>query len=370
MRDDPGQRAAQVVHQQRDQIVLGRLQPLHFHQLPADDLVLLAQAEKRAAAQEQLPAIDRLGEKVVGARFEAAVLVRLFAERGDEDHRQEFARFRLDLLADLVPVHLRHHHVEQDEVDRPQRQHLKRLGARARFQHFAEAADGSADEGSVHGLVIDDEHGRTGLHQIGFGEQQLGVLVAGERGEVGEIAFQIFQEVHLPAQRRHQPAVFLLELDGLEGEVDRHPQHRVVPRLFDETVDLALVDRADDDLWIGVAGEHDPGHVRIALAHQLEYLDSAHARHVLIADHQLDSGRLLENAQALVAALGLEDAVSLALEDRRERLPHRFLVVDDEDVLLLDRLHCERAFPIAARATVTGFCMHAASKHASRKTPV
>ena len=166
MRHDPGQRAAQVVHQQRDQIVLGRLQPLHFLQLPADDLVLLAQAEERAGAQEQLAAIDRLGEKVVGARFQAAVLVRLFAERGDEDHRQEFARFRLDLLADLVPVHLRHHHVEQDQVDRPQRQHLQRLGARARFQHFAETADGSADESSVHGLVIDDEHGRTHVVQV------------------------------------------------------------------------------------------------------------------------------------------------------------------------------------------------------------
>src|SRR4051794_40429364 len=64
-------------------------------------------------------------------------------------------------------------------------------------------------------------------HEVVLGEQELGVLVAGQRGQIGEVLLQILEELHLAAQRGHEPPVLLLQHHGLEGEVDRHAQERV-----------------------------------------------------------------------------------------------------------------------------------------------
>src|ERR1700674_6129717 len=66
------------------------------------------------------------------------------------------------------------------------------------------------------------------VDQVRFRQQERGILVARQRSQVGEVALHVVQEVHLPPERRDQPAVLLLELDGLEGEIHRHPDHGVV----------------------------------------------------------------------------------------------------------------------------------------------
>ena len=114
---------------------------------------------QRGDPGQQLAAVDRLGQEVVGPRLEGLDLL-LVAAGGDHHDRQERrGRVRADPPAHLVAVHARHHDVEQDEVDAALGQRGERLltGLRAadvvaaRGQHRLEQPD-------VRRLVVDDEH--------------------------------------------------------------------------------------------------------------------------------------------------------------------------------------------------------------------
>jgi hypothetical protein len=60
---------------------------------------------------------QRLGDVVGGPQREAVLLVLVVDPGGDEDHRDVAGRLvGLQALDDFVAVHLRHHHVEQDQV--------------------------------------------------------------------------------------------------------------------------------------------------------------------------------------------------------------------------------------------------------------
>ncbi len=75
------------------------------------------QARQRADARNQRHVSDRLGEEIVGAGFQAAHTVGRLIERGDHDHGNVMRRrIGLQPPADLEPVHVRHHDVEQDDI--------------------------------------------------------------------------------------------------------------------------------------------------------------------------------------------------------------------------------------------------------------
>ena len=75
------------------------------------------QSGKRPHARNQRHVGDRLGEEIVGAGFQPAYAVGRLVERGDHDHRNMMGqRTGLKLTADFEAVHVRHHHVEQDDI--------------------------------------------------------------------------------------------------------------------------------------------------------------------------------------------------------------------------------------------------------------
>ena len=72
---------------------------------------------QRAHARDQRQFGDRLGQKIVGARFEAAHAVGRLVERGHHDDRNVVRRrIGLEPPAHFEAVHVGHHDVEQDEV--------------------------------------------------------------------------------------------------------------------------------------------------------------------------------------------------------------------------------------------------------------
>ena len=75
------------------------------------------QPRQRAHPRDQHDVGDRLGQEIVGAGVKPAHAVGGAVERGDHDHGNEMGgRIRLQAAADLETVHVRHHHVEQDDV--------------------------------------------------------------------------------------------------------------------------------------------------------------------------------------------------------------------------------------------------------------
>ncbi len=127
-------------------------------------LIPRAAAQDRRDAQQQLLQVERLREVVVAAGLEAAHAVLGGALHGQEQHRRLDA-VAAQLRAELEPVHVRHHDVEHDEVER--------LGAQTREARRAVVRDVGlvalgfevlADPGRKMLLVVDDENPSLRLH--------------------------------------------------------------------------------------------------------------------------------------------------------------------------------------------------------------
>ena len=72
---------------------------------------------ERSDPRAQLVRMDRLGEELVGARFDAADAIRQIGLAGhQDDRRQPRRRVGLEPTTDFQPVHPRHRDVEQDDV--------------------------------------------------------------------------------------------------------------------------------------------------------------------------------------------------------------------------------------------------------------
>src|ERR1051325_2592380 len=75
------------------------------------------QLHLRADAREHFGRLERLRDEVDAARFEAFQFLRDLFERGDEhDRNRGSAGARLEMRAHFVAVHLRHLHVEKNDV--------------------------------------------------------------------------------------------------------------------------------------------------------------------------------------------------------------------------------------------------------------
>jgi hypothetical protein len=124
---------------------------------------LVAQAlllEARADPRLEQGRVDRLGEVVLGAQLDAADHALHLVERGDHDHGQAHeAPLAAQPLEDLIAVQLRHHDVEQHEVEGLGAQDLEGLGAVGGHRQVAitEALETSREHVPVVGVVVDDE---------------------------------------------------------------------------------------------------------------------------------------------------------------------------------------------------------------------
>ena len=109
-------------------------------------------------------------------------------------------------------------------------------------------------------------------------------------------------------------------------------QFGVVPRLADEAVDLAVVDRADDRREVGVTGEQDAHAARRDVARLPQQIDAGHDRHALVADDDVHLVAAQE-VERLVAVGGREHVIAVA-EQRLQRGQDALLVVDHQQPAL------------------------------------
>src|SRR5437879_1004979 len=111
------------------------------------------------------------------------------------------------------------------------------------------------------------------------------------------------------------------ERDLFEGE-----------RLFDVVVGAQL-DRLDRRFDGPVAGHHDDQQARVGLHRALERLDAVEIGHPDVEEHQVRGGISLDELEGFLAALRHGNLVALVLQDARERVEDRRLVVHDQDVV-------------------------------------
>ena len=111
----------------------------------------------RPDARDQLARRERLGDVVVGARLQPGDAVDLVAARRQQDNRH--LALAPDATADLQAVHLRHQHVQDDQV--------RAVGLETAQAEQAVVGDGHreplvAQRGGEHGgeapIVVHDEH--------------------------------------------------------------------------------------------------------------------------------------------------------------------------------------------------------------------
>ena len=154
-----GQRGLQAM---RDGVRVGFQFLVHLRQVFAlgqQFLLQVVQLDMMLDARQQFLALDRLGDVVDGTEPEAFDFVGGIVQRRHEDHRQgRGARVALEPAADFETVHLRHRHVEQDQVGHRQFHFFERLRAAA-GQHQVETLFGEkvGDQAQVLRLVVDDQ---------------------------------------------------------------------------------------------------------------------------------------------------------------------------------------------------------------------
>ncbi len=77
----------------------------------------MTDTQKASNACLKFEFVHGLGQKIIGARLDAAFDVADFIEGGDHDDRNTAgARVGLEFLADLEATHARHHHIQKDEI--------------------------------------------------------------------------------------------------------------------------------------------------------------------------------------------------------------------------------------------------------------
>jgi hypothetical protein len=112
----------------------------------------LLDPEERADAGKQLRLVDGLGQEIVGPRVDPLDPLLRRIEGGDHDHGKERGgRVGAEGLAHLVARHLRHHHVEENEIRRIGRHLVERFLARG---------------GRAHGIAARAEHVGEKLHVV------------------------------------------------------------------------------------------------------------------------------------------------------------------------------------------------------------
>ena len=119
-------------------------------------------AQHRVEPSLQLRKVDRLGDVVVGARFEPLHFILGGVERRLHDDRNERQTLvRLDLPRDLDPTDFGHHDVEQDQVGRCRLDELEGIRAVVRRARFvAPAFQPRLEHLDVVLIVVDDQDAR------------------------------------------------------------------------------------------------------------------------------------------------------------------------------------------------------------------
>ena len=118
-------------------------------------------AEQRANASDQLARGERLREVIVGTELEANDLVDLGVAR--RQHQDRHVTLAPDPPADLEPVNVRQHHVEDDDLGPILAERLKSALAILGGEHFKAFLSKRVAEGMTQiRVVVDDQQSRHG----------------------------------------------------------------------------------------------------------------------------------------------------------------------------------------------------------------
>ena len=119
----------------------------------------LGPAENRLHTAAELPHREGLGDVVVRAQLETEDLVQLLGLRREHDDRDR--ALRPEPSADVVPVDLRQHHVEHDQVELTLAEAVERLLARAGGDHVVPVlAQGIREERLDRPFIVDQKDPR------------------------------------------------------------------------------------------------------------------------------------------------------------------------------------------------------------------
>ena len=118
------------------------------------------EAQEAFHARDELQVVDRLGEEIVGASFQAAHTVGRLVERSHHDDRDMHGLgIGFQPLTDLEAIHARHHDVEKDEVDLGASAEIetgKTVGGCEHVEIFGQQA--GFEQLYVGGNVVDDQN--------------------------------------------------------------------------------------------------------------------------------------------------------------------------------------------------------------------
>ena len=131
---------------------------------------------------------------------------------------------------------------------------------------------------------------------------------------------------HLGAQRHHLP----VQVRALGG-VAHERQHGVVLEVLGDVVVGAELHRPDGGLDLVDGRDHDDLDQALRLLDLPQHLEAADARHPDVEQHHVHV-LAVEDGQPALARRRAQHAV-LAAQDRRQRVAHPLVVVDDEDCL-------------------------------------
>ena len=141
-----------------------------------------------------------------------------------------------------------------------------------------------------------------------------------------------------PVELALEQAVLGLEaavLDGLRREPAQHVVVGGLDRLLEEPVG-AGPQRLERGLRAAVAGDHDAGQVGLHLADLAHQLEPADARHLDVAEHEID--RLVrDELHGLARVARRRDLMARAREDPLHRFAVQLVVIDHEHMRLAQR---------------------------------
>ncbi len=156
--------------------------PLHLllqvGRLVAEEIPGVLEGEMGGDARVHDQRAERLHDVVHRAHLEPARLVVLAGTGRQEDHRHVHGgRVRLELPARFVAVHVRHHHVKQDQAWRRGRGDAHRRTARGRHLHPIAILKQRGHHRDVFWKIIHHENRGLGIGNIrAHGEIQVGIL--------------------------------------------------------------------------------------------------------------------------------------------------------------------------------------------------
>lgn len=169
------------------------------------------------------------------------------------------------------------------------------------------------------------------VEQVALVEHDRQLAAIGHRQFRQGVDFVVFLAVF-----RLQGTVFPDQVVLLQRQRYRDAQIVVVPRLEDELVDRALVDRAHHRSGVGMAGEHDADHVGVQFPGLAQQFAAGHARHHEIGNDQVE-GFLAQQVERILAVEGRDDVVVFLAEYALQRLQHVGFVVHQKQAVALLR---------------------------------